>query len=68
MITLYHGSGAGNFELHGDVFICHASEDKASVVEPLYQHLDSVGIRCWCDRGEILWGDSLVGKINEGLK
>jgi len=51
-----------------DVFICHASEDKAGVAEPLYKHLDSVGIRCWYDRGEILWGDSIVGKINEGLK
>ena len=37
-----------------EVFICHASEDKAKVVEPLYRHLDSVGIRCWYDRGEIL--------------
>jgi hypothetical protein len=51
-----------------DVFICHVSEDKANVAEQLYKHLDSVGIRCWYDRGEILWGDSIVGKINEGLK
>lgn len=53
---------------HWDVFICHASEEKASVAERLYRHLDSVGIRCWYDRGEILWGDSIVGKINEGLR
>lgn len=51
-----------------DVFICHASDDKADVVEPLYRHLQSAGIRCWHDRGEILWGDSVVGKINEGLR
>ncbi len=51
-----------------DVFICHTSEDKAKVAERLYKHLDSVGIRCWYDRGEILWGESIVGKINEGLK
>jgi hypothetical protein len=51
-----------------DVFICHASEDKANVAKILYKHLDSVGIRCWYDRGEILWGDSIVAKINEGLK
>ena len=51
-----------------DVFICHASDDKADVVEPLYRHLESSGIRCWYDRGEILWGDSIVGKINEGLR
>jgi hypothetical protein len=51
-----------------DVFICHANNDKKDVVEPLYHHLESVGIRCWYDRGEILWGDSIVGKINEGLR
>jgi len=51
-----------------DVFICHASDDKADVAEPLYKHLESAGIRCWYDRGEILWGDSIVGKINEGLR
>lgn len=50
-----------------DVFICHASEEKENIVEPLYRHLDSAGIRCWYDRGEILWGDSIVAKINEGL-
>ena len=47
-----------------DVFICHASDDKENVVEPLFHHLDSAGIRCWYDRGEIMWGDSVVGKIN----
>ena len=51
-----------------DVFICHASDDKEQVAEPIYRYLDSVGIRCWYDRGEILWGDSIVGKINEGLR
>jgi len=56
------------FPEHWDVFICHASEEKVSVAEPLYKHLESVGIRCWYDRGEILWGDSIVGKINEGLR
>jgi nitrogen regulatory protein PII-like uncharacterized protein len=51
-----------------DVFICHAGEDKETVVEPLYRHLDAAGIRCWYDRGEILWGDSIVDRINEGLR
>jgi hypothetical protein len=51
-----------------EVFICHASDDKENIVEPLYRHLESVGIRCWYDRGEVLWGDSIVGKINEGLR
>ncbi len=51
-----------------DVFICHASEDRQEIAIPLYTHLDSVGIRCWLDQGEIRWGDSIVSKINEGLR
>ncbi|KAF0204575.1 MAG: hypothetical protein FD167_5629, partial [bacterium] len=29
-----------------DVFLCHASEDKATVVRPLYQALTAVNITC----------------------
>jgi hypothetical protein len=50
-----------------DVFICHASEDKAAVVEPLVAALKDRGLRVWLDRMEILIGDSLSGKIDEGL-
>ena len=51
-----------------DVFICHASEDKADVVRPLYNDLQAEGITCWVDEGEILWADSITQKVNEGLK
>jgi hypothetical protein len=51
-----------------DVFLCHASEDKPNVVRPLYDALCAVGITCWLDEAEIGWGDSLVGKVNEGLR
>ena len=50
-----------------DVFICHASEDKKSVVEPLVEALEKAGVSVWYDKAEIKWGDSLTGKINEGL-
>jgi len=50
-----------------DVFICHASEDKADVVKPLVSALEAAGIRCWVDEGEIKWGDSITQKVNEGL-
>lgn len=50
-----------------DVFLCHASEDKATVARPLYNHLDAVGVQCWLDEAEILWGDSIVTRIQEGL-
>jgi hypothetical protein len=49
------------------VFICHASEDKLTVVEPLIGSLASHEISYWYDRAEIKWGDSLTGKVNEGL-
>jgi TIR domain len=51
-----------------DVFICHASEDKASVVKPLLKALGEKGISCWYAEGEIEWGDSIVAKVNEGLR
>ena len=50
-----------------DVFLCHASEDKATIARPLYAHLEACGIRCWLDEAEIAWGESLISKIQEGI-
>jgi len=50
-----------------DVFMCHASEDKEEIVGPLASAFADFGIRVWLDRAEILWGDSLTGKVNQGL-
>jgi excisionase family DNA binding protein len=50
-----------------DVFVCHASEDKAGVARPLYDHLTRRGISCWIDEAEIAWGESIVAKIQQGL-
>ncbi|MCD1584726.1 TIR domain-containing protein [Halomonas sp. IOP_14] len=50
-----------------DVFLCHASEDKADIVEPLYQELSKIGVHAFYDKKEIGWGDSLVGTINKAL-
>jgi hypothetical protein len=55
-------------ETHWDVFISHASEDKSDFVRPLVQGLEAVGLRVWFDAQEIQLGDSISGKINEGLK
>jgi len=49
------------------VFICHASEDKEEVARPLAQELRSRDFRVWIDEAEILIGDSLRRKIDEGL-
>jgi len=51
-----------------DVFICHASEDKKSIVEPLVRELEKEGITYWYDRIDIPWGESLTHKVNEGLR
>lgn len=51
-----------------DVFLSHASVDKEKFVQPLYDRLESSGIKCWIDEKEIAWGDSIPKKINEGIK
>ena len=51
-----------------DVFICHASEDKISIVEPIVKELAKASVSYWYDRAEIKWGDSIIDKLNHGLK
>jgi sugar-specific transcriptional regulator TrmB len=51
-----------------DVFISHASEDKADFVDGLYQELESRGVKVWYDTMSIAWGDSLRKKIDDGLR
>ena len=51
-----------------DVFICHASEDKQEVVEPIVNALEGTDISYWYDKAEIKWGDSITQKVNDGLK
>jgi hypothetical protein len=50
-----------------DVFLCHASKDKSSIVEPIRLALEQAHISYWYDRAELKWGDSLTGRVNEGL-
>jgi hypothetical protein len=56
-----------NFTQMKDVFVCHASEDKRTFIEPLIEELSSEDISCWYDNAEIKWGDSIVKKVNHGL-
>ncbi len=51
-----------------DVFISHASDDKPSYVNPLTESLSARQVTFWLDSAEIGWGDSVFGKINEGLR
>ena len=50
-----------------DVFICHASQDKNMVVQPLADALIQAGISIWYDKKDIKWGGSIIDGINEGL-
>jgi hypothetical protein len=50
-----------------DAFICHASEDKVAIVEPLAMELRGRGAKIWYDRWALQIGDSLRRKIDEGL-
>ena len=50
-----------------DVFISHASEDKAAFVEPLAIALRKYGLKVWYDDFELRVGDSLRNSIETGL-
>jgi hypothetical protein len=50
-----------------DLFICHASEDKESVVRDMANKLKGKNIRVWYDEFSIRLGDSLRRSIDKGL-
>jgi hypothetical protein len=50
-----------------DVFISHASEDKDAVARPLANELLARGLTVWFDEYELVLGDSLRRKIDDGL-
>lgn len=50
-----------------DVFISHASEDKAAVATPLADELQNHCLSVWLDRRVLSPGDSLRRKIDEGV-
>lgn len=50
-----------------DVFISHASEDKASIARPLRDALAQAGLKVWFDESELKVGDHLHKSIDEGI-
>jgi hypothetical protein len=50
-----------------DLFVSHASEDKAEVVEPLVAALEERQLRIWYDRQQIGLGNDFIQGINRGL-
>jgi TIR domain-containing protein len=51
-----------------DVFISHASEDKEVIARPLARQLTARGVSVWFDEYELGLGDSLRGRISDGLR
>lgn len=51
-----------------DAFICHASEDKASIARPLARELGRLGFSVWFDEFSLKIGDSLRKNIDRGLR
>jgi hypothetical protein len=50
-----------------DVFVSHASEDKADVARPLADMLKGRGLKVWYDEYSLQIGDSLRKSIDKGL-
>ena len=51
-----------------DVFISHAWEDKEGFVDELVDEMRREGIIVWYDTTQMLWGDSMRQRIDDGLK
>lgn len=66
-MNLWIVGGVNSMNKEWDIFISHASEDKAEIVEPLAKLLQSWGVRVWYDEFELKLGDSLSRKIDYGL-
>ncbi len=62
-----HNSNKSQISGQHDVFICHASQDKDSLVRPLAKELTDMGFDVWYDEGTLKVGDSLREKIDQGL-
>jgi hypothetical protein len=51
-----------------DVFLSHASEDKADVAAPLRDALAALGVTVWLDKSEMRIGSSLRRRIDDGIR
>jgi hypothetical protein len=60
-------SVSSNLQDQRDVFVSHASEDKHDIARPLTDELMRRGYSVWYDEYELVLGDSLRQRIDEGL-
>lgn len=64
------GAGWGPPEKHGiyDIFISYAGADFTEYINPLVTRFRASRLSVWMDRTEITWGDTIVGRVNDGLR
>jgi RNA-directed DNA polymerase len=55
--------GADDYE----IFISHASEDKADIARPIFEACQRAALKAFLDEKHIGWGDSFTTKINTAL-
>ena len=51
-----------------DFFISHASADKKDFVDGLVERASAAGLDVWYDQNDLVWGDSIRQKIDDGLR
>lgn len=51
-----------------DFFVSHAWKDKEDFVDGLINSAKSAGLNVWYDKAEMVWGDSIRQKIDDGLR
>ena len=50
-----------------DIFISHASEDRAAVARPIFEACERLGLKAFLDEEHIAWGETFTRKINVAL-
>lgn len=55
-------------QMQSKIFLSHSSLDKKTIVEPIFNHLQSRQIPVWLDKYEIDYGDNIYQKISEGIQ
>jgi len=51
-----------------DLFVSHTTQEKESIVFPVMEELDKLGISYFIDSHQIIWGRSLQESLSTGLK
>jgi RNA-directed DNA polymerase len=50
-----------------DIFISHASEDRAAIARPIFEACERLGLKAFLDDEHIAWGETFTKKINIAL-